>query len=629
MAFNVLTAPLFDYLFILRKKVWLLFLILFLTVGLTALTTFRQTPVYEATCKIRYKKGSPASYLASGSSLFFMNPYYDDVSFETERHVIESKMTAEGVVKTLGLASPRDPSSWKRWIGRVQGALSVGKLKDTRIYLITARATDPDLAQALANTAAAVYIDFSLKEKQESADRLLAVLTEQINELKIKIQQSEMAKIDYVTKTREVPESGDQAAAVHDNQLGVSRSVSLLDDLRATMVKEEIEREHLLNNYKEKHPRVREIERQISVLKEKIADENERIIEAHRAAIEYGILEKEARADQEQYQILIKKLKDLNLSDSGIESGIEIIERAERPGAPVAPRKTRNLVLSAVLGLFLGLGAVFILEYFDPTLQTPEEVKNYLGLPVLATIPRMNPPKEMGEEEARKYTLLIGDRSPASQHSEMFKNLRTNVRFSDPEAGSIALLVTSSAPREGKSTISANLAITFAHAGTRTILVDADMRRPALHKAFDLDNSVGLSSFLKSEVSLEEVIRPTSIKDLFVVPSGPIPPNPSELLESPRMPEFIARLRETAARIVFDSPPGGALTDSTIIAGLVDGVILVCYSGHINKKFVLQTKQQLEKSGARIYGIVLNYIDLKLRSYYYFYHGMYKYGYNG
>jgi polysaccharide biosynthesis transport protein len=621
-----LILPLLDYFRILRRRVWMMLVIFVAAVGLTAWNTYRQKPVYQAGCLIRYKRSSPTSLLTGGALPYYLNPYFDNVSFETEKHVITSKLIAEGVVRTLGLADPENLAEWNSWIRRVQSAISVDRVKETRIYKIASRSSDPELAQALANTTAEVYINSSLQERQESAEKVFSMLSGQIDGLRSKIEQSEMAKIDYVQRTQTVPasvEDGDEEQSV---SFGVSHSASLLEELRATLVRQEIRRQELLSNYLEKHPRVQEIDRQIEVLREKIAAENEQLIQAHRAAIEYGILEKEAAADQDQYQILIRKLKDLNISDSGIESGIEIIERAERPRSPIAPRRGRNLALSALFGLFLGLGAVFLIEYFDSSLQTPEEVEDYTKLSVLATIPRMD--QLIGEKDPSQYPFLISRKDPAGHEAEMFKHLRTSIRVSHPETENLSLLVTSSGPREGKSVISANLSISTAEAGLETVLIDADLRRPVLHKVFGIENRIGLSSYLADESSREEIIIPTSITGLSLIPSGPVPHNPSELLESPRLAALVDFLKESRPRVIFDSPPAGSMTDAAIIAGRVDGVILVIFAGRWNRKFILQTKGQLEKTGVKIFGAVLNYISLKMRSYYYFYQGVYKYAHH-
>jgi capsular exopolysaccharide synthesis family protein len=401
----------------------------------------------------------------------------------------------------------------------------------------------------------------------------------------------------------------------------------LIYNLRVQLVEKEILREKYLNKYKEKHPRVEEVERQIQVLKDQISAENERVVSGQKRAIEYEILRKGVRADQDLYNILIKKLKELDISGGGIESNIEIIEKAIRPTIPIAPRKKRNLSMGIILGLALGLGAIFVSAYFDPTLQTPGEVETFLNLPVLVSVPRMESPPGLGKTKSSDYFFRISERSPRSREAELFKRLRTNIRFSDFGASTISLLVTSPTPREGKSTVASNLSTTMAHAGSRTVLIDTDMRRPAVHHIFGLDNSVGLSSYLQGKAAVEDIIFPGRMDNISFIPSGPIPPNPSELLESARFAELIQRLKADFDRLVFDSPPAGALTDASIIGSLVDGVILVCFAGHVDKRFVLRTKQQLEKGGAKIFGVVLNYIELKLRSYHYYYTSVYKYGY--
>ena len=618
--------PVLDYLLTIRRKLWMLIVIFVLVFGLTAYITFKQNPIYQATCQIGYTKSTSGAIGGRDSPFFWLNPYFNAITFETEKHIMESKSVAEGVVEKLNLASPDKSGAWKKWVRRVQSAIRVTRIKDARIYLIIARSTEPELARDIANTAAEVYIELSLGEKKESARRSLSLLTNQISDLKNQIEESRMAMVEYLDREG-APEAGAETAT-DPEKTGSTTTASLLNNLHSRLVQLRIERGQYLTKYKEKHPKLKEIEREIQVLLEVIRVEEERLNLARKRAIEYEILKKRADVNEDLYNILLKKLTELDLSKGAIESNTVIIERAETPAAPIAPQKKRNLTLGALLGFFLGLGAIFVTEYFDPTLQTPAEAESYLDLPVLASIPRMVRPGEMKKGEGKKHLFLISAKSPRSHEAEMFKSLRTNIRFTDFKTDTLALLVTSSSPREGKTTIATNLAITTAHADSRTILIDTDMRRPDTHNIFNVKNETGISSFLKGEASLENIILPTSINGLSIIPSGPVPSNPSELLESPRIKELITVLKSKYDRVIFDSPPAGALADARIIASIVDGVILVCFAGHIDRKFVLRTKQQLEKAGAKIYGVVLNYIELKLRSYYYYYHSVYQYGYH-
>ena len=621
---NNILMVLGDYLIILRKKIWILILIFILVVGSTAWVTFRQTPVYQASCKIRYRKDISSSLLTPGSPLYLLSPaYYDSITFETEKHVIKSKGVAAGVVDTLGLAPPENNIERDRWIDRAQAAISISRVKGTRIYIITAQANDPDLAQALANTAAAVYIDFNLEERKESAQDTFKLLTRQIEDLKLKIKKSGTAKIRYldeegmpgIEKTF-LPEAG--------GSLEGAGAGNLLSNLRNQKLTAEIFREKLLNKYKEKHPRVKEVVRRINVLDEKIEEEEDRIIQTQKKAIEYGILQREARADQELYNILIKKLRELDISSSGVKSNIEIIERAERPGRPISPRIKQNLILASLLGFLLGLGAIVAVSYFDPTIQTSDEVESIVNLPVLSVLPRIKAPASTPKEEQTGFISRISEIAPSSQEVETFRRLRTNIRASELSDGAVALLITSPTPGEGKTTIACNLAITMAQAGSRTILIDADLRRPSINRIFKLNNESGLSSYLQGGLSLDDVIQVSSLPGLSIIPSGPIPTNPSELLESDYFSQLIEELKKRFDRIIFDSPPAGPLTDATIIGSLVDGIILVISSGQVDKKFIISTKQQLERGGVGIYGVVLNNINMSLRSYHY-YHGAYMY----
>ncbi|MCX6348411.1 MAG: polysaccharide biosynthesis tyrosine autokinase, partial [Candidatus Aureabacteria bacterium] len=527
---------------VIRRKIWLLALIFLLAVGITAFATFRQSPVWEAVCMIRYKQGVSSALASPGSPYYWLSPYYDSMTFETEKHIIKSKAVAEGVVEKLQLARRDRTDDWESWTRRVQGALSVEKEPDTRIYLLRARFSDPDLTRKIVNTAAEVYIDLSVGEKRASAQKSLSLLTSQIGDLKAQIAKSQMALIDYINKEG-APETAPalQASGPSDS---TGRETTLLSGLYTQLVQLNIQRGELLIKYLENHPKVKEADQQIEVLRTTIAGEEERLNRARKKAIEYDIRQKESSVNQELYNVLLKKLAELDLSKEGIESDIAVIEKADLPRAPVAPQKKRNLMLGALLGFLLGLAAIFVTEYVDPTLQTPEEAESYLDLPVLASIPRMLTGPEMNKADANQQLFLISERSPRSHETEMFKRLRTGIRFSDFEATTMALLITSSSPQEGKTTVATNLGITLAHAGSKTVLVDTDMRRPAMDRIFNLSATPGISAYLQGKASPEKIIYPTDIPNLSIIPAGEVPNNPAELLESPRLPALIETLKK-------------------------------------------------------------------------------------
>ncbi len=211
---------------------------------------------------------------------------------------------------------------------------------------------------------------------------------------------------------------------------------------------------------------------------------------------------------------------------------------------------------------------------------------------------------------------------PRSQVAEAYRNLRTNIQFYNVGEPMRRLLVTSAGPDEGKSTTSANLAITFAQANQRVVLIDADLRRPSLHRMFELSNLVGLTDVMVGSVDLQEVLLPTAQNGLSVLPTGPIPPNPAEMLGSPRMSELLDQLNQLADFIIIDAPPILAVTDAAVLSSLVDGVILVAASGEVKRDMAQQAVSRLEAVKARMLGVVLNGVEDESSGYYsYYYYG--------
>jgi capsular exopolysaccharide synthesis family protein len=407
------------------------------------------------------------------------------------------------------------------------------------------------------------------------------------------------------------------------------------------------EREDLSKTYKDKHPKLLAVESKLVSLATSLRREAERVVEGTRSSyeeakgrerkakealeaakgekvlfdrdlIELSQLQREAEATRTLYQNLLKRTQETRVTASVELTNINIVDRAKEPTEPIAPNRALNLLLGLLGGLAAGVAAAFLVEQIDNTIDSPEKAERSLGVPVLGLIPRVILNGEAKEKQETAGELgtppeLICFWDGKSQVSEAFRSIRTAIQFSGVSGRTVrTLAVVSATPEEGKTLAVLNLAVTMAQAGHRVLLVDSDLRRPRLHKILCPNRMPhrGLSNILIGEVTLDAVARETPVPGLWCVPAGPVPPNPSELLGSPRMAEF---LREAAAkfdRILFDSPPVGAVTDACVVAPLLDGVVQVISYAQTTSQDAREGKQKLISLGARYLGAILNNVPL-------------------
>jgi len=309
---------------------------------------------------------------------------------------------------------------------------------------------------------------------------------------------------------------------------------------------------------------------------------------------------------------LAKSLADIRLEESKSTDSLFAIERAETPTRPIRPRTTQNTLLAAVVGAMLALGVVFLLEYLNDVLQSPDDIQTSLGLTVLAAVP------EAADMTSGELTIGHWEQSAIG---EAYRVLRTNLQFAAVGRPLRVLLVTSASPSEGKSITSANLAIALAQNGRRVILVDCDLRKPRLHRVLNLPNNVGLTiALVDAEVAPVSLLQECEVPGLRVLTSGPLPPNPAEILGTARMRELLAALAEQADILVVDSPPMLAVADAAILASQVDGVLLVVDAGKTRRGFAQQALLRLQQVQAPVVGVVLNRVPQRRSGYYYYYH---------
>ncbi len=381
-----------------------------------------------------------------------------------------------------------------------------------------------------------------------------------------------------------------------------------------------------------------------------VADFEGRLRLLPEAGREYARFTRDVEINEKLYRLLMEKHQENQAVAAGMIGNVRLLDKAEVPQHPVRPNKRLNLLLGILLGFFLGVGAAFVYHLFDTRIVTPEDLRK-AGLPMLGAVPtinvrrleralKQNAGKTLREEDAWKVRRkLITHFSPKSPISEAYRSLRTtllmklerSVADGQDVNRAPAIIVTSSTTQEGKSLTSANLAVTLAQTGRRTLIIDADMRRPTAHKNFGLERNVGLSGILAGSQNASTTISDTDIENLHVLSAGPIPPNPAELLASSAMVELVEWARREYDFVIVDTPPVVPVTDPTILARLVDAVVIVVRSNSSHHREVSEALSKLEQSGSQVVGAVLNDYDIKrvYGSYYYYYHYYNRYYYYG
>jgi len=319
-------------------------------------------------------------------------------------------------------------------------------------------------------------------------------------------------------------------------------------------------------------------------------------------------LELDQETDQVTYEYLLSQLYQARIMEAAAEPYVDILDRPVG-SSEIDPRGRMNILLGALLGLILGAGAAFFLEYLDRTVRTTADVEAFLGIPVLGIIPRL---KRLADKEERDGSLpggapLVVPLDPLDPAAEAYRNLRLNLMFVGTEDDSLRTIVfTSPGPSEGKSTTALNFSVMLAQQGQRVLLLDADLRRPSLHKALDVLREPGLTNLLAGDAEPREAIRPNVLPNLDFLPSGPFPPNPSELLDSKAMERLLESLGGRYSHIVLDSPPILAVTDASVLGSHANGVVVILRSGETEQRAAERAVDQLRRIGIRLFGAVLN-----------------------
>jgi len=368
-------------------------------------------------------------------------------------------------------------------------------------------------------------------------------------------------------------------------------------------------------------------------------------IQQNQDAIQYNLLKGDVDTNKTLYQDFLNKSNQAQAQVVEQQNNLRVIEPAQVPGFPVGPRRMFTILVGLLLSTAAGVGLAFLLDYLDNTIKTVEDVSRYAQLPSLSVVPAMtgnarrglaakgrrvlgNGSSRHAESEAAFQLATLDNQSSAA---EAYRVLRTSVLLSAAGRPPKTILITSGQPGEGKTTTVVNTAISLAQMGASVLIIDCDLRRPTTHKVLGVDHTQGLSTYLSREVPLDALIQKLPIANLSLLPCGPVPPNPAELIISEKMKDMLHELAGRYDHILIDSPPLINVTDPVILSTMVDGVILVVHGGKSTRDVVRRARQELSTVGAKIFGVVLNNVDLRRDGYdnYYYYRYYSGYGQEG
>lgn len=438
-------------------------------------------------------------------------------------------------------------------------------------------------------------------------------------------------------------------------------SSELIESLKNRLVDLTVERTKLEATYLVGHPQLASVKQQLAEVRSMLLREvrnSIRAVEAQLAQAEkrvselraqldqtrsealamgqdeltYNNLVSAAAADRDLYRMIERRLKEVEMARMLQQNRVAIVERATENRVPVYPRAGVWMLAAFGVGLLLAFVLAYLVEVMDTSVRSVGELERLIGVTALGFLPnitrgtgsRRSTRAPAKGEDFERDTFVID--FPKSTMAESCRSIRTNLIFMGSEQPLRSILVTSAGPREGKTTASVSLAAVMAQSGSTVVIVDSDMRKPRLHKVFGLGGTLGLSSVLMGEASLDDVIQATRVPDLYLIPCGRVPENPAELLQSDRFREFVAELTERFGMVVFDSPPLVPVTDAAIIGAAVDGVVLVARSGATRREMIARAADILRGVNANLLGVVLNAIDVEGRrrgGYYYYYYRHY------
>ncbi len=582
----------------------------------------------------------------------------EDRYFKTQLEVLKSRDVAERAFGRLGLKDHPQFAASGDPVAAFMGRIEVEPTSDTTIVTVGMEGPDPNEVTAWVNVLVESYVTRNIEQASRATMDAIDALGKQMQPLREKLQHGEQEKFRYAREQKlYVPESQKAAYNERLASLNKDYTETKLKrfELEAVFRKiEEIEKAHgdyfvipqvakdealralnaergeleaeqkkLLITYKQGHFKVKENEAALSKLNQRIQSETSRIINAIRTeytlaqaregdlaaetqitkeealdvsekSSAYNLLATESEEAKRIYDLVAQRVKEVDLNFSVMRNNVQVLDRAIVPAHPVRPRKVINLAVSMLMGLGLGIGLIFFLEYLDNTVRGADQLEREFGLSTLAVIPRRRP-EAVG---------TVG---------EAFSSLRTGVQFSSMNRARRVLLVTSAAAQDGKTFAAVNLARTMARAGEKVCLVEGDLRRPGVHSELGLSSSPGLTDYLTGEggaASLRSSLRGGGPSEPYVIASGPLPPSPAEMFASERFTALVKELKGSHDWVIIDSPPAAGLTDAVLLAAQSDMVVFVVRQARTGRDVLRRALDAVRTANPNIIGAVLNDVDL-------------------
>lgn len=652
-----------EHLRVVWQRRWAAATVFLLIVGAVGLYSFLVRPVYEAVATIevqpqarRLAPGQDVSGIGAGSYGWFAEEKYQNTQVE----ILKSRAIAERVFEKMGLRNDPRFAAAKDPVGVLRAMIRVVPRRETGLIEVSMRGTNPDEAARCVNAVADTFVDRNLQRAKDNAEQAFQSITSLMDPLKSRLTKVEATRFDVLKETESYSPETEQEIVrqrltklnegLNSTRLEVSRLKTLLDKIQQIqdgqgdpmsipeLTKDEVlqrlgtdkvglERdfEGIKVTYRPGAPAYQEAESKLEKVKQRIrgqvavhlggirneyelAVSNERSLradiqaaeqqafEAGRATSKYDVARTDSATTKAMYDVIAKTLNEVSVNSQLVANNIAVLDHAISPIYPVSPNKKLNLVLAILMGTFMGIATAFFLDYLDNTFHLPEDIERDLQLNTLAIVPKFE-----------------ADQVGSAVLKEAYQTLRTALIFLSKNRERKVVLLTSTAPQEGKSSTTAQLGRALASAGDRVLLVDCDLRRPTQHIHLGLTRDNGLTDFLAAPqpfMNWRSYLKTAGSDNLQVLTCGPIPPNPPELLGGERFKRFLAEAREAYDWVLLDSPPAASLADASLLAGLADVVLLVVRHNHTDRDLVRRTLQQLRRVGANVAGAILNSVDL-------------------